>query len=348
MKLIQQIYWHLASRCLIDADTTRKLRATGLLGPTETEWEGFEGEAESERLVHCSEVRAEENALAKLDDAVEAALAGARAESGGRGKGGSRQRRGAMVNEDWLAGQIRDAWEGASESLQPLVWVAGLRPPRGEWLEAARLIADREPRELAHRLALGFSRRRFGLDVAWQAFGYRPAFLDRIQPGTTGPALTGWRLILDGADLKGLGKHGWVLGTPEIAAVYHLVQAQRRLRRACGWLYADHSAALAEAFRRAEDDFTKGAFLLYHNARRWAKQAMASRREVAGFGIAKQGRGAYLVTDATGWWGPAAQRDLDTIYALNAASFMGDGVAQFYLRAFATATLTCPIEWIRK
>jgi len=357
MKLIQQIHEYLRARGLLDADTEGKLRATGLIGPDVSllNLDDTEGALACDLSARMkSEVGKEENLEGKLEEALEVAATGARTgpkRSGGKGsgRGSSKRRATVVVDEVKLALRIRAtlATPATQAELAPLVWLAGGRTDRMSWPEAAKVLAGSDPQALARRLALGFGK-RLGLDKAWRAFGYRPAFLGGYLREAKGPALTGWRLILDGADLKGLGKHAWVLGTPAIATAFHLIQAQRRLRRACGWVYAGHATALADGFRQSTDSFARETFLIYHNAQRWAGTAMASRKEVARFYLPASGPGARIAVGEVRSWAKTALQERRLVHAINAACIFGGDVRPFYEQAFENFPMTCPIEWIHK
>ena len=130
--------------------------------------------------------------------------------------------------------------------------------------------------------------------------------------------------------------------------VFHLLQAQRRLRRACGWVYAEHPAALAHSFRRSTDTFAKETFLILHNAQRWAGRPRVSRREVTDFLVPETHGGVRMLARGERNWNTIFRHNNPTLIdTINAACFMSESVTPFYLRGFPSFLLTCPVEWIR-
>jgi hypothetical protein len=102
----------------------------------------------------------------------------------------------------------------------------------------------------------------------WQALDVDPCdgvLASHDAPGHTGHA---YRAILAAADPAGLGRYGGLLREPEVAAACNLVQAQRRLLRACGMVLRQRPDLVATALRRDGPAAAYWAFVLLYGSRR--------------------------------------------------------------------------------
>ncbi len=157
-----------------------------------------------------------------------------------------------------------DAWRGALEGLAQLGRPAGF----ATWEETAVAVRNTEPDRLVEVLITALERRSPTLPALWQALDVDPCDGVLVKDTTGGQADNAYRAILAAADPAGLGRYGGLLREPEVAAACNLVQAQRRLLRACGAVLRQRPDVVATALRRDGPSPAYWAFVLLYGSRR--------------------------------------------------------------------------------
>jgi hypothetical protein len=120
----------------------------------------------------------------------------------------------------------------------------------------------------AHDLALAALR---SLEAAgagfWDALAWE-GYRDVDEAGLGQPAVPEYQALLAQGEDVNLSRHGWLLREVDIAAVYNLVRAQRRLWQVCAALPHCWPEPLAHALRADTLGVAYWPFVLLHTARR--------------------------------------------------------------------------------
>jgi hypothetical protein len=154
-------------------------------------------------------------------------------------------------------------WRGALGGLAQLGRPAGFTT----WEETAVAVRNTDLPRLAEVLITAFEGRAPALPALWQALDVDAC--DGVLAGEDAWGATGhaYRAIL-AADPAGLGRYGGLLREPEVAAACNLVQAQRRLLRACGAVLRQRPDLVATALRRDGPARAYWPFVLLYGSRR--------------------------------------------------------------------------------
>jgi DNA-directed RNA polymerase specialized sigma24 family protein len=156
-----------------------------------------------------------------------------------------------------------EAWRGALDALVQLGRFAGT----ATWEDAAVAVRNADLFRLAEVLIAGFEARSPTLAALWQALDVDPC--DGVLSGTAfGPVGHAYRAVLAARDPAGLGRYVSLLREPEVAAACNLVQAQRRLLRACGAVLRQRPDLVAPGLRRDGAASSYWSFVLLYAARR--------------------------------------------------------------------------------
>jgi hypothetical protein len=162
-----------------------------------------------------------------------------------------------------LAGRF-ELWRGPLDGLVRL----GRRAGCETWQDTAVAVRNAELGRLAEAVAAGLDERSPTLPALWEALemdAYR-GVLDGVE--AYGPAVSAYRALLAVPDAANLGRHALLLREPEVAAVFNLLHAQRRLLRACGEVARTRPEVIAACLRRDGPTPAYWAFVLLYSARR--------------------------------------------------------------------------------
>jgi hypothetical protein len=248
MKVLRQMIDYLRGRGLLTQDQLQELASQGIL-----RWEE----------VHNEPPAPEEPSGASEDYDEDVEEPHERRPARGR-RGGAGPRTPVVPPEE-LCRRLRERfglWRPVLDRL------TSLAPLSEGWEEAA---VDVRNADLEHLVATLAARLHgLGLGQLWEALqldGYREVLSGPELHGPTGAA---YRALLSVPEPLGLGRYGALLRAPEVAAVVNLMQAQRRLLRACGELMRRERDLLAAALRRDSGSPAYWAFVLLYSARRGA------------------------------------------------------------------------------
>jgi hypothetical protein len=248
MKVLHQIIDYLRGRGLLSQEQLVELASQGILPWDEV----YEARAE--------EVRAE---VPEWEEPEEVPEPAARP----RARPGRAVPRVPVLGPRELCARLAahfDTWGGPLEGLVRL----GRRAGCTTWTDTAVAVRNSELDQLADLLAEALQGRELGLPGLWEALemdGYRGVLAGEEAHG---PAPNAYRALLAVHDPANLGRHAVLLREPEVAAVFNLMHAQRRLLRAAGELLRRRPDLAAAALRRAGPTPVYWACVLVHSARR--------------------------------------------------------------------------------
>jgi predicted metal-dependent peptidase len=262
MKVIQQIVAYLDRQGVLAPDDLAYLQDQGFLP------HGEEPEPEAGPVPRGSRggrVQAQdpEEALWEWPE-LEAALQEAAAR---RRKGGGRRRKPATTARElgaWVAAR-KPGW---AEALQGLVQVARRLSPDADLEEAPEIIHRASGDVLDQALLEALEFRRPSLKELWTALSMEDYRAVAVDPSLRGPVVRAYRQMLAVEGYHQLGRYSSILKEREIAWVYHLVRAQRRLLSACGRLYETRPELISRELSRDRQDAAFWAFVILDAARR--------------------------------------------------------------------------------
>lgn len=111
--------------------------------------------------------------------------------------------------------------------------------------DAANRLAHADPDAAVRAVAQVLSGSEDGLSAVTRIIACNYV---HIEPeGRMGPAARAYQKLITARDISAVGKYGWILREPEIAAAYTMVRAQARLANALGRLLDEDDKALARA-----------------------------------------------------------------------------------------------------
>lgn len=259
MKVIGQLIRYFQSHGALSDDQVRYLVEHGFMMPP-ADWEGaVEEEPVSsgppERTWNPPERDAEQDLHDRFTPSTR------------RGRGAIRHRSQLLEPEEitaWLDGQFAD-WEPALVGLQQ---VARRFHSVDSWTEAAAIIRQADRQSIRETLRSGLERQELSLGALWESLGFDGYQALVAARAWRGPAASAYRQILAAIDMTQAGRHAWLLRMPQVAAVFNLLSAQRRLAEAFGLVFEHDSPAVSAAMRRETHPLAYWSMLLMYNALR--------------------------------------------------------------------------------
>jgi hypothetical protein len=182
------------------------------------------------------------------------------------GRGGPRPRH-PVIGPPELCQRLAKCFEdhqSVLNSFSPLGEVLGV----SGWEETAVRVRNTTPADLVRLLADGFRTQPASLPALWEALGWSGYHDVLSGPDAAGPTGAAYRALLSTPNPAGLGRYSALLGSPEVAAVSNLKQAQRRLLGACGELLKTEPSLLSAVLRRGNSAPAYWPFVLLYAARR--------------------------------------------------------------------------------
>jgi hypothetical protein len=260
MKAIHQIISYLSEYGLLTREELIALTQQGFY-PTEQVFQTDETVLESDVPAEGTET--------DQDDLTEAISSPGGSRTGRRrgGKGGGRQRVATVEVEDMcerLASHI-EAWR---PELTGLTHIGRQIDGSKTWENAAVAVRNSDVDELTKLLIAALENQSITLADIWQALNLDSYNYALDEPGLSGSAVVVYRIMLKANGHSDLGSYGSLLANPEVAAIFNLRLAQRRLAQALGQVPVRRPDLLAVLLRRDCHEPAYWSFVLLYNARR--------------------------------------------------------------------------------
>jgi hypothetical protein len=256
MKAIHQIISYLNEYGLLTRDELIALTARGFY-PVETAFPSGETGGEEEPI---------STRESDLDDLTEQ-MGGQPTRTGRRrGRGGSR-RSAAVDAEDFcerLGGHM-EAWRPALTAITRIGHRLG---GTKTWEEAAVAVRNAPLETVARVVMKGWELGNPSLSAVWESLNLDSYQWALEEPGLSGPAAVVYRIMLKANEHSDLGSYGTLLSHKEVAAVFNLRLAQRKLALACGLAPRRRPQQFAAIMRRDFHEPAYWSFVLLYNARR--------------------------------------------------------------------------------
>jgi hypothetical protein len=201
-----------------------------------------------------------------LDDLTEQ-IGGQPARSGRRRGRGSARRLAAVESKDFcerLAAHL-ETWRPA---LGAITRIGHRLSGAKTWEEAAIAVRNAPVETLARVVMKGWELGNPTLSAVWQSLNLDSYTWVLEEPGLSGPAVVVYRMMLKASEHSDLGSYGTLLSHKEVAAVFNLRLAQRRLALACGLAPRRKPDKFAAIMRREFHEPAYWSFVLLYNARR--------------------------------------------------------------------------------
>jgi hypothetical protein len=185
-----------------------------------------------------------------------------------RGKG-RWQPKGAVLEPEEVGARLAERFGGWDEELEGLRRLAErLDAASGPWTEAAVVLRNADPDALAWAVAEGLAEGEPALDRLWRGLAvddYQAALKD---PGLHGTAVHAYRALLALTEFAPLGKYGSLLKVEEVAHVFNLKLAQRRVLHAIDRVLRGRPDLIAAGLRQDYHPLAYWSLVLLHTARR--------------------------------------------------------------------------------
>jgi hypothetical protein len=136
------------------------------------------------------------------------------------------------------------------------------------WDEAVAILGRAPTAALSQAIIDSLARRQPTMKGIWQGLALNDYELVACDPDERGPAVAAYRATMSVIDLQALGKYRWILKYPEVNSVFHLVQAQRHLLRACAEACDEQPRKFAVGLSRDYHPLAFWTLVLRYNARR--------------------------------------------------------------------------------
>jgi hypothetical protein len=254
MSVLLQIIDYLRDRGLLSQEEQVELAAHGLLRWEEVypALEAEEAAAPAPRPTTAMQHEAEEEEYGRTRD------------RSGRGGPGARA---PALGEPELCARLAQCFgehEAVLEGLMPLGKALGAP----NWAETAIRVRKAAPEDLVLLLGHTLRQQATALQPLWGALRWEGYHEVLQAPDAGGPTCGAYRAILKVPDMASLGRYSALLRLPEVAAVRNLMEAQRRLLRACGELLRGDGALVSSTLRRDGPVAAYWPFVLLYSARR--------------------------------------------------------------------------------
>jgi hypothetical protein len=205
----------------------------------------------------------------------------------------------------WLAERF-DSWQAQLQGLCRLGWrLNGC----ATWAESALRVRHAAPQDLCVAIARGLEERDPPLNALWDSLALEAYYDILTEPAAHGPAADAYRAVLTVEEQARLGPHAWLLGELEVAAVFNLKQAQRRLLRAAEQVHRFWPGLVAVALNRDYHPLAYWSLVLLYSARHGPPGGRSVPDE-------DEHRPARPLPDEAGWlqaWGQAAVMDFRSV-----------------------------------
>ncbi len=178
------------------------------------------------------------------------------------------KRRYPTLSADDLCRQLAEQDDAWTPQLAGLTRLGQTLQGAPTWQSAAVIVRNTPDDQLPDRLADALRRQAPSLADLWIAVSVDDY---RNVPGDSnygGPALFAYRTMLSLNDHADMGSNTWLLARAEVAAVFNLRQAQRRLFRALGVVLERQPEVVAAGLRRSGPVDAYWSFALLYSARR--------------------------------------------------------------------------------
>jgi WD40 repeat protein len=265
MKVVQQLIVYLARRGLLSAADAAYLQKHGFL-PHELTTEAGDVLELSDGIPDedSGEFAAGPEEYWEQVEVEAAAPAGA-----GRRRRGRTRRKGPVMTAREIGARLAGTIPDWAETLQALVTVARGFEAGAGLKEAPEILHRAGPRQLETALAAALAARRPSLRELWAALSLEAYHQVVELPGLHGPAVRAYQAVLAAEEHCHVGSRAWVLRQKEIAWVFMLTRAQRRLLAACGRLYREDPELISRELSRERQEGAFWAFSLLYNAHRF-------------------------------------------------------------------------------